>query len=123
MDKTIKRVIASSSNGLGKPWDPVWFPYYDAINGNSPIALYKVGIRSKYPAKESLGLSWNSGRDLLDRTIFSRWNNNATTRGKPINVTIQFLINGTHKDIIFFVNIFKIKSRLSIPNPRSRRPN
>ena len=52
--KNVERVTAITSNGLGKPWVSVWVPYYDGVDGTSPIALYKGVIISKYPTKEYL---------------------------------------------------------------------
>ena len=93
--KTIERVVAKPSNSLGKPWDPVWVPHHDGVDSTSPIGLYKGGIRSKYPTKEALGLSCNSGRALLERASFSRWDDDGTPKEKLRNVNVQFLINGT----------------------------
>ena len=36
---TVAIVIYTSSNGVGKPWDAVWVPYHDGIDGTDPISL------------------------------------------------------------------------------------
>ena len=69
---TVARVISTSTNGLRKPWDPVWVPYHKVVGGTDSITLYQKGTRKKYPTKDALGLLWNSGRALLDRASLSK---------------------------------------------------
>ena len=104
---TVSRVISTSSNGLGKSWDPVWVPYHYGFDGTYPIPLYKKGIRTKELTKDTLSLLWNSGRCLLDRASFGKWDNDGTGRAKPRNVNVQFLVNGLDEDINTFWILFQ----------------
>ena len=96
---TVSRVISTSSNGLRKPWGPVWVSYHDGVDGTDPIPLYKKGIRTKYPIKDALGPSWNSGRSLLDRASFIKWDTDITGTAKLQNINVRFLINGMTEEI------------------------
>ena len=104
---TVSRVISTSSNGLRKPWGPVWVSYHDGVDGTDPIPLYKKGIRTKYPIKDALGPSWNSGRSLLDRASFIKWDNNGTGTDKPWNINFRFLFNRLAEYINTFRRIFQ----------------
>ena len=103
----VARVISTSSNGRGKPWDTGWVPYHDVVDGTDPIHLYKKGIRTKDPTKDALGLLWDSGRALLYRASFIKWDNDGTGTDKPRNVNFYFLINGLAEDINTFQRLFQ----------------
>ena len=72
---------------------------HDGIDGTVPILLYKKGIRLEDPTKESMGLNWNSGRNLLNRSRLRKWDKYGTATSKPRNGNTRFLINGLSEDI------------------------
>ena len=43
--KTVSRVIASSTNGMASPWDPMWIPYNYGVYDIRPIPLQQWGSR------------------------------------------------------------------------------
>ena len=86
-----------------------------------PIPLKNKCIRPKDPAKEATGLSWNSGRDLLDIASFSKCDNNFTVSSKPQNMNTQFLINGLTEYINAFCILFQ--EIIQTYNPRPKNGN
>ena len=114
-------MVSTFSSGMGKPWDPVCIPYHDGIYSTSPIPQENKGIRPIYLAKESMYLSWNSGRDLLGRSYFSKWDKNVTASAKTCNVNVRFLINRMSKDINEFRRLFQESIQIYIPKAQVRK--
>ena len=90
--RTLKIVAAESKNSLGKSWSPVWIPFHDRVYGVTPISFHTNSPRYKDPIKEVEGLYWNSGRSILDRSSFIKWEDGGTPRSKPLKFNIRILI-------------------------------
>ena len=69
-------------------------------------SIQKV-IRTKEPTKDILVLLWNSGRALLYRASFSKWDNDGTNTDKPYNVNVRFIINDLAEDIYTFERLLQ----------------
>ena len=72
-------------------------------------------IIPRYPTKEVTGLSRESGRELLNRTSFNKWNNDEIVASKPCNVNVLYLINVMAKDINVFHELFQELIQIYIP--------
>ena len=90
----VRRMYSNSKNRLVKLCETVCIPYHDEVDGLPPIPFYATKTRTKDPSSSALGISWNNGRSLLDKTSFSRWDDDGTLAYKNHNVNARFLFNG-----------------------------
>ena len=84
MNETLDMTSSTSNNRSGKLWGLLCISYHDGVDGATPISVSSNTLRLKYPLKSELGLSWNNGRKILDKYIFSKWYNNMTPKAKTV---------------------------------------
>ena len=101
--RTLKSVASESKNGLGKSWPSFWIPFHGRFDRVTSIYFHTNSPQSKYPIKEPEFLSRNSGRSLIDRASFIKWEDYGTPRSKMRKVNIRILING----ISYYINEFR----------------
>ena len=95
--KTISRVV-DKKNGLDKEWVPLWTPYHDGVDGVNPIFFQSNSNISRDSTKDSLGLTWNNGRALLDHATFNKFEFDGTPQAKLQNIHIRIIFNGPPED-------------------------
>ena len=114
---------SSTKKNIGKSCSPVWIPFIDRVDGVTPIFFHTNSPRYKDPIKEAKGLSWNSSRFLLDKTIFRKQEDDGTPRSKPRKVNIIILINGLSDDINALIRHFQDHIKVFHPKEKSRNPS
>ena len=71
---------STSKNSSGTSWEIIWIPYHDGEDGATSILSPSNTIRSKYPEKVYMGMSWNNDIYLLERARLSNWDNYISTQ-------------------------------------------
>ena len=83
--------MATLKNGTRRAWYPVWIPYHNGVDGVTFIYFHSNVPWYKYLANYALELSWNNGRDLLDRAIFNKFGVDRTPQAKPLNLNVRLI--------------------------------